>query len=257
MRMILMLVGTAALSFAQSPIAAKATLNEMASTRWFLDATIVEADSDEVLDDESELKFTVNFDAKGNVQIECGASKFAATNPKQQANKGQTLVSAEFKDAKLGKLQWHATVKKTGMTGKIVWLQVNGNKYTYECSGRKATELEGVQWKLIVRPEKVEEDDEVDPPFTETLEVRRGLLQVVETDDSELFVEPAAVELTKKGKSLTMVTGATPHRDGDRWQLDIDGKSLTGSLVSRSDQEIVARYSVKGSRIETSAASRR
>ena len=77
MRMILMLVGTAALSFAQSPIAAKATLNEMASTRWFLDATIVEADSDEVLDDESELKFTVNFDAKGNVQIECGASKFA------------------------------------------------------------------------------------------------------------------------------------------------------------------------------------
>ena len=251
MRAICVIASATALAVAQSP-APNATLNELASTRWFAEATEIIKDPDGTTDQDSELELCFAFDAKGNVLIEVGTSKFPSAAYTYKVSR----ATAKATDVKLGSLNWHAIVQKSAMSGKLTWDRADGNQRAYELSGRKATEFEGAQWKVTVTREKVYEDDEVDPPFTEVLQVRRGLLQIVDTDESQLMAEPAAFELTKKGTKSTIATGTGKHVDGGRWQLEVDGKALTGTLIERSDGDIVARCSIQGTRTDKAAPRR-
>ncbi|MFT4514139.1 MAG: hypothetical protein ACI91B_002847 [Planctomycetota bacterium] len=68
-------------------------------------------------------------------------------------------------------------------------------------------------------------------------------------DDSQLHPVPARFALTRNGAKLTVVTGTALQKDGERWHLDIVGDALTGSFMERFDGQIVARYTVLGSRV--------
>lgn len=254
MRSTWMIAGVAALAVSapaqDAPrSAAQQQKNTLASTRWFVDATekVVDADPDE----EGEcVEVTISFDAKGHAQVLVGEANFPATACTQKTTAGTVRVSAKAVGADKGEVDWQAVVSDHVLKGTLNWSRPGHEKRAFELVGRKATVLDGTRWKITVTPQKVSEDDEIAPPFSETVEFHRGHVRIVETDDSQLSVEPAAYTLKTAGQQHSIVTGRASERvDGAQWRLEVQGTDLTGALTQEDDGEVFAKYALKGTQM--------
>lgn len=215
----------------------------LASSRWFVDAVPKGIDEEDPQAPRAlELEFV--FDVAGRLQLK-GASPGFDVLTKVELSVDRRM-QFDIVSADHGAKAFRVVVGQNRLTGAMTWHPTDHEAaISYELSGRRATALDGTAWTFTVTPQPVSED--VDEPFTAVFEFHRGLVRVLEDEESQIYFDPVDYVVTYGSQGLVVAAGGG-STDLVGLELSIVKSTATGSLRELDDGRAVATYQLQGQR---------